>query len=93
MVNSIIVDTKIGIESSLKRVFFNRFGINFNNDVYLLNEHLLGGTIRLVARDLLYLLRDIEDTYSIEIPITYIVDGRFSSFNNICEIIVDIKNK
>jgi peptide maturation system acyl carrier-related protein len=92
MINYIIDGTKIDIELSLKEIFFNRFGINFN-DVNLMNEHLLGNKISLAPRDLLYLLRDIEDTYSIEFPVVYIVDGKFSSFNNICEIISDIRNQ
>lgn len=82
------------IRAELKGIFLNRFEINFENeDMDYMDEHLLGNKIRLTPRGLLYLLRDIENTFNIEIPAEYIVNDKFTSFNNIYEIISIIRNK
>ncbi len=52
-----------------------------------LDEHPLNNKFRLKPRDLVYLLRDIEEGFNIAIPQDDIAEGRFSSFNSICALI------
>lgn len=50
-------------------------------------EQLLGFKIGLRANDLLYLYFDIEEEFGIRIPEEYIIGGKFSTLNNILEMI------
>ncbi|WP_073152528.1 peptide maturation system acyl carrier-related protein [Paramaledivibacter caminithermalis] len=49
--------------------------------------HLLGYRIGLNPRDLLYLIRDIEIEFNIEVPQEEIARGKFTSYNCILELI------
>ncbi|WP_024834411.1 peptide maturation system acyl carrier-related protein [Ruminiclostridium josui] len=53
------------------------------------NDHLLGSNIKLTPRDLLYIFVDIEEEFKITIPESYIIEGKFNTFNNILQIIKD----
>jgi peptide maturation system acyl carrier-related protein len=79
---------KDNIEIRLNDIFKDRFKIDFDGkEKELLNANLLGSSIYLTPTDLLYLFRDIENEFDINIPQKEVVDGKFSSFNNIVEII------
>jgi len=54
--------------------------------------HLLGAKIRMKTLELLYLFNDIEKKFDISIPQEAVVLGRFSTFNNILEIIYEEMN-
>ncbi|MDQ0089911.1 acyl carrier protein [Paenibacillus anaericanus] len=79
------------IQEQLKRIFKGRFDLEFNSDA-LLDEHLLGRRIGLNSRDLLYLFFDIEETFKIHISQESIVTKKFTTFNNICQMIIEQKS-
>ena len=54
---------------------------------------LLSGRINLQARDLLCLFFDTEKEFDISIPQDVIIAGRFSTINNITDIILEYKNE
>jgi len=73
---------------TLKNIFTQRFNIDVEQqEGTLLDKHLLGGDIRLNARDLIYLYFDIEKEFGITLPEEDIAEGKFNTFNNIVEII------
>jgi peptide maturation system acyl carrier-related protein len=83
-----VEDFMKNIENILKSIFIGRLEIDFNKlEADLLDEPLLGKKLGLAPRDLIYILRDIEEAFQIKIPQEDIGIGRFSSFNNIVSII------
>lgn len=82
------IKNKDNIEIRLNNIFKNRFKIDFDSkEKELLNANLLGSSIYLTPTDLLYLFCDIENEFGIDIPQNEVADGKFSSFNNLVEII------
>jgi peptide maturation system acyl carrier-related protein len=51
------------------------------------NHHFLGNTFRFAARDLLALLYHVEREFPIKVPENEIASGKFSTFENIIDII------
>jgi len=73
---------------ALKNIFVQRFNIDMEQqEGILLDKHLLGMDIGLEARDLIYLYFDIEKEFDITLPDEDIAEGKFTTFNNIAEII------
>ncbi|PYG89727.1 peptide maturation system acyl carrier-related protein [Ruminiclostridium sufflavum DSM 19573] len=79
----------IRIKEDLIKIFNNRFDIDFNElgeDYY--SKNLLGKELKLYARDLLYIYFDAMNDFNISIPQEDIVQGKFSTFDGIFEIIL-----
>ncbi len=55
------------------------------------NENLFESKIMMPARELVLTLYDIEDYFSISIPEDVILSGRFNSFNNIYDIVKNLR--
>lgn len=51
--------------------------------------HFLGASLRLQARDLLYLYTDIERIFGISIPGEEIANGTFASFTGVVSLIMN----
>jgi peptide maturation system acyl carrier-related protein len=82
-----ITGTK-SLPERLNGIFQSRLNIDFEDPMKGdRDKHLLGRPHSLEARDLLYLLFDIEREFGIRIPEDEIANGRFSSYNSILEII------
>ncbi len=83
------------IKNKLVKIFESRFDMNLTvrwDDMQ--DEHFLGSKMRLAPRDLLYLHYDIEKEFDIKIAEEHIVNGKFSSLNNIVHIIsCELKEK
>lgn len=85
------------VEDRLKKLFSEGYGIDIdmmekrNSEVK--SENLLGVAFQFRARDLLYLYFDIEREFSIKIPEEDIASGKFSSFDDISEIIKNQSEK
>jgi peptide maturation system acyl carrier-related protein len=76
------------LSERLNAVFRSRLDIDFGEALRgERDKHLLGRPHSLEARDMLYLLFDVEREFGIRIPEDEIVNGRFSSYNSILEII------
>jgi peptide maturation system acyl carrier-related protein len=76
------------IRNRLNNIFKTRFNLDLvNSGESIPGGHLLGKEVRLAPRDLVYLFLDIEKEFAITIPEQEVVAGKFSSFNNIIEII------
>ena len=73
-----------GIQKILKDRFRIIFEIDDNDD---LSKDLLGNTWGLQARDLVYLLFDVEKAFGIKIPEQEIADGNFNTIHNIRSLI------
>jgi acyl carrier protein len=76
------------IKEKLKGIFEEQFGIDFSKggeDV--LEQHLLGGQWCFYPSYLLYLFFAIEKVFGIKIEEEDILTGRFSTFNQIADII------
>ncbi len=85
-----VIACKRNIEKELENIFLKRFKLNFTEmDIEAKNDHLLGSNINLSPRDLLYIFIDIEEEFKITIPESYIIEGKFNTFNNILQIIKD----
>ncbi len=76
------------IEKRLKGILEKRYGL-IQWDVYekILNEELLGRKWEMSPRDLVYLFFDIEKEFNITIPEKDVIEDKFSTFNNIIDII------
>ncbi|MBU3179106.1 peptide maturation system acyl carrier-related protein [Clostridium estertheticum] len=77
------------INIKLNNIFKNRFDIdlfNNNQDIYI-NDNLLGNKLSLRARDLMYLLDDVEKEFDITISDDDIDNIKFNTINNIIHII------
>lgn len=74
------------IDEKLKEILKNRFDLNLH-DENLLEKNLLGKEIRLQARDLVYIFFDVENTFNIKIKEEYVVSNKFTTFNNIRDIV------
>lgn len=79
----------ISVNVKLNNIFKNRFGIQlFNNKLDIdINDNLLGSKFRLAARDLIYLLYDVEKEFDITISKDDIDKIEFNTINNIINII------
>lgn len=73
----------------LNNIFKNRFNIDlFNNENDLsIDDNLLGSKFELRARDLIYLLYDVEKEFNIIISEEDIGNIKFNTVNNILAII------
>lgn len=73
---------------TLKDIFKSRFELDIEEkgDIFK-DKHLLGTDIKLNARYLVYLYFDIEKAFGITLPDEDIAEGKFSTFNNIAQII------
>ena len=81
---------EVAVKDRLQKILMQRFNINLGTQWQdIQDEHLLGSKIRMAPRDLLYLHSDIEKEFNIKIPEKHIVDGKFSSINNIVQIVCD----
>ncbi len=69
-------------------IFLEKFDLDINRlSNNFLNKDLLGREFRLVPRDLVYLVFEIEKVFNIIIPQEDIVAGNFKTFHNIVEVI------
>lgn len=76
------------ILSKLQEIFAERFALDLNNYTEQdFERSLLSKTFRLSGRDLVYLFYDVEKVFKIEIPEKDILQGNFSSINQITNII------
>lgn len=76
------------ILSKMQEIFAERFALDLNNYTEQdLERSLLSNTFRLSGRDLVYLFYDVEKVFKIKIPEEDILDGKFSSINQIVNII------
>lgn len=81
---------------ALNNIFKNRFNIDLftdKNDISI-DDNLLGIKFNLKARDLMYLLLDIENGFNISISQKDIEDIKFNTIRNILTIIkININKK
>lgn len=90
---AIAMDNRDFIKSELTSLFKEKYNLDFEgNHRENLDSHLLGEKIRLRTLDLLYIFDDVEKKFDISIPQEAVVLGRFSTFNNILEIIYEEMN-
>lgn len=77
------------INLKLNSIFKNRFNIDLFNDKEHIdgNDSLLGKKFGLLARDLVYLLYDVERKFNITIPQNDIDNIKFDTLNNIVKVI------
>lgn len=78
-------------ESKIIEIFSNIMkmltGIEFESQAELKTEKLLGGRINLKARDLLVVLDNIENAFSVSISEESICDGQFDTYDHILELL------
>lgn len=55
------------------------------------DKNLVGIEIGFSARDLLFLLNKIEDSFSIRIPNEFLIEKKFTTLNNIISEIIRVK--
>ncbi len=79
---------KIMIKETLSKIFNERFKINISNKWNEVQDlHFLSNKFGMAPRDLLYLHYDIEREFDINISEEHIVNDRFTTLNNIIQII------
>lgn len=76
-----------GINVKLNNIFKTRFDINLFNNELNIDDNLLGNKFRLAARDLYYLLCDIEKEFDITISEDDIDNIKFNTINSIIKIV------
>lgn len=76
------------IRDKVIEIFEQRLQVNLKNykDNYC-DEEIFGQYMRFNASDMLYVYFDIEKDFKIEIPEEAIINGSFSTINNIVNII------
>lgn len=76
------------IRNRMNKIMKNRFDIEFfDSDLYDVN--LLNSKIGISPRGLVFLFFDVENEFKIKIPEQEIVLERFTTFNNIYQIIME----
>ncbi len=77
------------INIKLNDIFKNRFEINLFDIQFTgnIDDNLIGGKFNFRARDLIYLLYDIEEKFNIKIPEEDIDNNKFNTIGNIIKII------
>ncbi|EJO5348231.1 peptide maturation system acyl carrier-related protein [Clostridium botulinum] len=76
------------INSILIDIIKNNFNINFlNYSENVFDEHLLGRILQFRSMDLVYLLLFIEEKFDIVFSEEEIIEGKFSTFNKISDMI------
>jgi len=76
------------VKGELISLFKERYNLDFKERYReYLDSHLLGAKLKLNTLDLLYLFKDVEKKFNIIISEEAVVKGKFSTFNNILEII------
>lgn len=82
------VITREEIAATLQAILIKRFGLDWQKyDAKILDEHFFGEELRMAPRNLLYIFVAVEQEFGITIPEEDVVEGRFTSFNNIVGII------
>lgn len=82
---------KSDIDQSLRNIFYTRFGVTITDDNR--KEHIFG-KLRFSPYDALYLIKYIEETFSVQIGEQFFKDDRFSTYEKIENIVEElIKNK
>lgn len=84
-----VLKEKNNNSNKLNEIFMDLFGIdlfdeNFNCNI---NENLLGSNFKLRARDLIYLLFDVEKKFNINITDEDLNETDFNTINNILKVI------
>ena len=81
----------VDIYTKLNNIFKNRFDIDiFDKELDInIDDNLLGVKFKLRARDLIYLLNDIEKEFDLTISENDIYIIKFNTLNNIMNIIVN----
>lgn len=80
---------KLKIENKLRAILNNLSEIEVDflkEDIF--DQQLLGPTFNFRARNLLYLFFEVEREFSVSIPEEDIANGKFSTLNNIVDIIL-----
>lgn len=78
------------MDANIEKIFKimkKRYNLDFSESEDLQYEQLLGYKIGLSSTDLLYLYFDIEKEFGIKIPEEHIISGKFSTLNNIIQMI------
>lgn len=81
-----------GIFNGLVSIFKKRAGIDFSSKVKLREKNVLGVEVQMHARELLLALYDIENFFEIKISEQYLVNEMFNSFDNIYEIVEEVRD-
>lgn len=92
MMSQLLVDSQTN--QKLSRLFETLFSISgmADDDSGLRNENLMGSKFRLCPKDLIWLYFKIEKEFGIQIPWKALSQRSFSTYNNILELITNIKN-
>ncbi len=78
------------IKVKLENLFAKKLHIDVNkSNVDDFNKHLLGTEWNLKPREMVYLLLEIEKEFGIKVPQKDIVSGRFTTYNEISDIIYE----
>lgn len=86
--------TKDNVDEILCGIFRDNLNIDFQTQEPLKKEKLLGQTIGLFARDLLFILQAVEKEFYVEIPESSIANGLFNSYVNIKDLVtVELERK
>ncbi|MEN8908017.1 MAG: peptide maturation system acyl carrier-related protein [Clostridiales bacterium] len=76
------------IKEKLENIMEDRFEINIDKlKVDYFKENLLGSYFRFKARDLVYILIDVEEVFKISIEKEEIINGNFKSLESISKLI------
>jgi peptide maturation system acyl carrier-related protein len=84
------MDNVNGRELALNQIFIKRADIDFTKDNHLAHVKLLSRQIGLEARDLTFILFDIEKRFDVKIPEQAVADGLFDSYENIKSIVLSL---
>lgn len=78
------------IEKKLEVLFKKYTNISFDRDHDLKNKPLTGFELNLMPAVLVFILRQVELEYNIDISKSKVVQGHFNTFNNILKLITEV---
>lgn len=75
-------------EKKINEIFMRYSGIDFIANQDDMDKKLMGIELGIAPRTLVYIYCKIEEELGVSIPVKEVVDGKFDTFSNICNVVV-----
>lgn len=79
-------------EKKINEIFMRYSGIDFIANQDDMDKKLMGTELGIAPRTLVYIYCKIEEELGVSIPVKEVVDGKFDTFSNICNVVVKNQN-
>lgn len=75
------------LEKKTGKIFLNRTNIDFIDHGELRRDNFFGFTLEIPPREIFLVLLDLEKEFNTKIPMEFVLEKRFSTFQNVIELL------